>query len=58
MDVYLGRSVDTWPLCETPVDSLNRPTLLLAPTNKFTDLNLPQEEVETVGKYSIVIIKW
>lgn len=57
MDVYLGRSVDTWPLCETPVDSLNRPTLLLAPTNKLTDLNLPQEEVEIVGKYSIVIIK-
>lgn len=57
MDVYLGRSVDTWPLCETPVDSLNRPTLLLAPTNKLTDLNLPQKEVETVGKYSIVIIK-
>ena len=57
MDVYVGHNVDTWPLHEVPIDSLNRPTLLLAPTNKLNKLHLPHKETETVGPYAIVIVK-
>ena len=58
MDVYVGHNVDAWPLPETPIDSLNRPTLLLAPTNKLNKLNLPNPEAaNTVGPYAIVIVR-
>ena len=57
MDVYVERSVDTWPLPEVPIDSLRRPTLLLAPTKKLNKLNLSQQAAETVGPYTIAVVK-
>lgn len=60
MDVFLHQDVTELPDCETAADSIKRPTLLLAPTDKLPSLHLPREAAQTaasVGKYSILILK-
>ena len=60
MDVYLHQDVAELPDCSTAADSIKRPTLLLAPTDKLPSLHLPEETIPaatSVGKYSILILK-
>ena len=60
MDVYLHQDVRELPDCETAADSIVRPTLLLAPTDKLSTLKLSTEMIPAatqVGPYSIIILK-
>ena len=60
MDIYLHQDVTELPDCSTAADSIKRPTLLLAPTDKLPSLNLPEATIPaatSVGKYSILILK-